>query len=365
MHPITLESSVRAACALLAAGALPDLPGAHAHKLHDVGGMSPWLRLALGDVAARDLEAARVASHNIESMLGTVDRGDGTTRTRRGDAAILASDPGETGCIRLVDSLCREAGCGSVYGFLAWQRPGDARAEAYLAPMEAAMLSSRTGGVGERTRGWIPLVLAAMAADLGIAFPVPAADLSVWSRRDVPARVTAIVPEDRADNGFVREMAHAILECGDGVTRRIHDARGTAYGDAHLYPSGIRAGSRLKLTFAGATSGHPGYLDRVTDMDMADTMAEIGERLARYARIEAIVAGHDAATIAGCVDANGARLADGERVELLRGCLEAPAGAVGRVHELMGEIAMVDFGGKVGKVPCYPAAVAALRPGAA
>ena len=209
--------------------------------------------------------------------------------------------------------------------------------------------------------GWLPRILEAMAADLGIATPVPPADLSGWSRRGVDGRVTAIVPRDTAPNGFVRELGYAEIDCSDGVVRHVHDARGTRYGGSHLYPGDIGAGTRLKLTFVGATTGHPGYLERVVDMDMADRMEEIGAYLARNREVDALVAEHEAKVAAGCIDANGLRLVDGERVELARGCLEARTGAIGRVHELMGDIVMVDFGGKVGMVPCYPAAVAALR----
>ncbi len=122
---------------------------------------------------------------------------------------------------------------------------------------------------------------------------------------------------------------------------------------SHLYSDDLKVGSRLRLSFAGSTSGHPGYLVHVEDYALIELMANVRDFLCR----EEAAAAFEVRMANGNHDAEGHRLGEGNRVQLVTSCLEAPKGAEGEVDELLGDIVVVDFGGTIGLVPCYPDAL--------
>lgn len=336
---LSLLAMLEAAHALRLAGALPAPSGIHVDNLVREGGMRPWLRLALGDEAARAMEAAGTGGWHIGAMLGTerlIPR-----------LPIVEFDPAEASAISAVDALCGEAnGPRWSLWFSIRNRIPTAEAEDLL-PLFAA--SAWDGD--ERSLPASDLLEASLdgiAARFGLSPRKEAADLSTWREREVNGVAERSTSREyyRNSPGTVMTPEGMVVRLDDGSEVWLHE------GNPLLWIGrwGPELRQRLRLTWRGATSGHGGYLARVQDLAAIELSQQIRADLAQVEEIEAILARRASMR---AIDSEGQELLKNQEVDLLTDCLEASKGSRGRVLEIVGDMAIVNFG-RAGarRVPC-------------
>lgn len=339
---LTLLAVLEAAHALRLAGALPAPPGLNEHRMRRAAAMHPWIRLALGDEAALAMERSGHGGWWMGALLGTGNSGGGTPR--------VDFDPADTHALMAVDALCSDA---NGPRWSAWfgirNRIPDALAREMFPSLDEGDLDGvlRSAPLLDSLEG----LLDEVAARFGLSPRKAPADLSAWGERVVDGVAGRRSFREYYPGGALKhhETVPVALADGGEVVLSEHDPV--------LWPGryGPDLGTRLRLTWKGATAGHRGYLARVEMVEHIELREAVRRDLERAAAREAFLA----AEARGALDANGRRLAEGDRVELVTDCLEASRGTGGRVVEILADMAMVDFGRRGARmVPCYGHALA-------
>lgn len=344
---LTLIAMLEAAHALHLANALPTPPDVQLSRLVQANGMRPWLRIALGDAAASALEASGRGGWHVCALLG---HENGPRRE-----PLVDADPTEVMAIILVDAFCEEyaSPCRSLWFCLRNRMPMAAAAamlpEFVEREWDADWRAQPSSAVFEAS-------LDTIAARFALSPKKRPADLSIWHERVVDGVAKRRTPREYYANspGAMKEPEGMVVALSDGIEVWVHER------DPILWPGrhGPELGTRLRLTWLGATSGHGGYLARVHDLATIEMSERIRAELAWRADLDAILARHAELR---AVDGHGRDIAEHQTVELLTDCLEARKGTTGRVVEIAGDMAIVNFGHRgARKVPCYGHALAVL-----
>jgi hypothetical protein len=347
MPHIGLLPMLEAAHALRLAGALPSPKGISMHRLTAAGGMRPWLRLTLGEDGARTLEDGLKGGWCLGALLGD-------NVGRRLEPSVTF-DPAEMWALLLVDTLCEEA---TTTRWSAWIRIKDhlPRSESERLLPEFIEHEMDSGWRSRHVLDILEPTLDHIAAQFGMAPRKEASGLSMWHERAADGTVCEMAPREYYLHGHgVKNPERALVRLDDGSGIWLHE------NDRPCWPGRFvsRIGTRLRLTWRGATAGHGGCLARVQDLDLINALARMDERIKAEAETNRIIAEHNALR---AIDSTGRIIEAGQRVELLTECLEAPRLAVGEVIEICGDMAVVDFRRRgARRVPCYGHAVAVLE----
>jgi hypothetical protein len=329
-HSVTLLGMLEAAHALRLAGALPAPPGISVDRLTRAGGMRPWLRLAVGEATAAWLAGQQRADWWLGALIGDANLQFGTGHAV--DGCLLAYDPDEKYAMLAVDALCSDAASPLWSGWFG------VRGRMPLA--EAELMTPLLAGTDAGPDRSLPLLgvmeelLDGIAARFGLTPRKEGADLSAWTERTVIGTAREHAPaEYYAHGGGVKlhEQRRIALDDGGEVW--------LSAGDGLLWPGrfGPEYGDRLELVYHGVTPWHPGYLARVRTVNL-----EL-DALSRFVR-----------TLDEAKDDEGRVISEGDDVHINCDCLETRQGTRGRVLEVLGDMAIVDFGHRgARKVPCY------------
>jgi hypothetical protein len=257
MALLTLSRAFAAIHGLLLANALPDVPGTSEGRIRAAGGMRPWLRLALSDKDARALVASGRATWHISALMNpALSESGAAVVTDRDDRPIIimldclseVSSGGQGGTVHdfLSSVLSRSdktALMPFIQDFLAMEEAHTARLTPF-APFRMAVLRQ-------------------VAAASGVVLRDVPAPLGMWRAKSVDTTVTAI---RRNPKTAPHRPFHGDVDVvgPDGYRWTLFRAVSSAW---EMEPF---IGGRIRLHCLGATPGHPGYIDRIEDIDLLE-----------------------------------------------------------------------------------------------